>query len=459
MSGTFSGISTALSALYAQRRALEVTGQNIANANTDGYSRQRVDLRPVEIVPGATTYAVGDPSMNGVEVSGVTRIRDDFLESRGRAERALNGYLAGQKDVYARIEQVVGEPSDTGLQSQLSEFWGAWHDVANRPSDMAARNQLLQRATTVADTMRGIRDGLASLWGSNREALDANVAEVNQTADAVGELNYRIATATQSGLPVNELMDQRDRLTMKLSEMTGATVRPRDGGVADVMLAGAPLVYGQTVRHLEVAGATAMAGQAASPVAVQWADTHTSAAIGSGAMAATLETLGKTLPDTATQLDAVAANLASTINTQHKLGFDLTSTAGVDFFSGTDAATLAVAISDPTKVAASSSATAKYDGANATALADLAKDPASADATYRTFVVHLGVAAQTVNRRSDIQAVITKDVDASREAEAGVNLDEEMSNMLQYQRAYQAAAKVMSAVDSTLDTLINGIWR
>jgi flagellar hook-associated protein 1 FlgK len=341
----------------------------------------------------------------------------------------------------------------------MAEYWSAWHDVANRPGDQAARNQLLQRGVTVANTMHSIRDGLASLWGTTREALDANVAEVNQTADAVADLNQRIMMAKVNGLPANELMDQRDQLTMKLSETTGATVRLRADGTAEVLLGGAQLVYGDDARHLEVAGSVSMAGQATTPVVVRWADNHTTASIGSGSISATLEALGKTLPDTATQLDTVAAAFTSAVNTQHKLGFDLAGTAGVDFFSGTDAATIAVAISDPDKLAASSDTTKKYDGANATALADLAKDTAGADAKYRMFVINVGVAAQTVNRRADIQQAITEDVDAAREAEAGVNIDEEMTNLVQYQRAYESAAKVMSIVDATLDTLINMVRR
>src|SRR5690242_20028904 len=130
---TFSGLSTALSALYSQRRALDVTSNNIANVNTEGYSAQRATMTEVNDVRVPAVYATGNPGPAGVEVSDVSRLHDEFLDSRTRAERGLNSYLSGQKDVYAKIEQVIGEPSDTGIQSQMSDFWSAWHDVANRP--------------------------------------------------------------------------------------------------------------------------------------------------------------------------------------------------------------------------------------------------------------------------------------------------------------------------------------
>src|SRR5437762_310153 len=182
---SFSGLSTALSALYAQRRALDITGQNIANANTTGYSRQRAELTSIDSTRVPAMYSTGDIGPSGVEVSSVSRLHDEFLDSRSRTERGLNQYLLGQRDTYARIEQVVNEPSDTGIQSQMADLWAAWSDVANRPSDMSARNVVLQRASTIADSLSTAHGSLTSLWSSSREQLEARVQEVNTTATAV----------------------------------------------------------------------------------------------------------------------------------------------------------------------------------------------------------------------------------------------------------------------------------
>lgn len=452
---TFSGLSTALSSLYAQRRGLDVTGNNIANANTDGYSRERPELRAMDDPRVPAMYSTGDPGPAGVTVTTVSRLHDEFLDSRSRSEHALNTYLGGQVSTYGGVEQVIGEPSDTGLQNQLAEFWGAWHDVANSPGDDSARTQLISRGNTVADTLKTTHDAMGDLWGSTRERLDTEVADVNQTASAIAELNQKVVIANQSGLPANQLADQRDQMVLHLSELTGATSTPRMDGGVNVQIAGSMLVAGGDARQLEVIGATSMAGQAADPSVVRWTDNQLSAGINSGQLASTLESLNTTITGAAQGLDGVAANLVMAVNTQHELGFDLTGTPGVAFFNGSTASDITVALTSPDQIAASGDVTKKLDNGNATALANMAKDPSGVDANYRNFVSGIGVASQTVQRRASVQGGITDDVDEARQATSGVNLDEEMTSLLQYQRAYEAAAKVVTSVDDTLGTLIN----
>lgn len=459
MGSTFGGISTALSGMQVAQRAMELAGQNIANVNTEGYSRQRANIDSVPGTRVPAMYATGDTNHGGAKITDISRVRDEFLEARGRAEHGQSSYLDGKQRIYSHVEQVVGEPSDTGLQAQMSEFWAGWHDLANRPGDDAARTQTLARASELSDTVRGKHSALTSLWGSTREQLDVAVDDVNNTALAVADLNERIVLATQSGMPANELSDKRDQLVLRLSESTGASARMRENGAVDVVLDGNHLVSGGSVRKLEVAGATGMATQGASPVVVRWADTDATVNATSGRLAASLESLGSIIPGAATALDGVAAALANSVNTQHKAGFDLAGAAGENFFSGTTASTLTVAISDLTKLAASSSATTKFDGKNADALALLATSITGGDAMYRKFVVDLGVSAQAVSRRSDAQNVIMQDVDSARLGESGVSLDEEMTNLMAFQRSYQAAARVMNTIDSALETLINSTGR
>lgn len=450
-----------MSALYAQRRALDVTGQNIANANTEGYSRQRIVMSALGGPSSASVYAVGDPAGQGVVVSDLTRFHDEYLEARGRAEHASNAYLADKKTIYTSVEQVIGEPSDTGIQSQLSAFWSAWHDVANEPGDAAVRTQLLEKTITLTDSLRNARTGVASLWDSTRQQLTAYVTEVNTAADTVAQLNDSVRRAQQAGLPGNELADQRDVAVMHLVELTGASTRTVDDGSVTVSIEGSSLVSGSHTRHLQIVGATRMVDQASDPVGLAWVDTGAGATASAGKLAADLEALGTTLPGIAGQIDNVATTLMNTVNDQHMLGYDLNGDPGGAFFIGTDASDIQVAITDPRLVAAAGPpippATSSLDGSNADAMADLAKTAGGADTAYRQFVVDLGVAAQTAYSRAKIQDSITQDVDASRISASGVNLDEEAAAMLMYQRAYQAAAKVMAVIDETLASLINGI--
>ena len=176
---TFSGLNIGLSSLLAQRRGLELTGHNVANSNTEGYSRQRVRLAADggPITPAVHSRYTGPG--NGVTVADTQRLRDAFLESRAVLERGNDGSLRSQQTALARVEAVIGEPSDSGVQSQLSDFWSSWDDVANNPTDLAARSQLLQRASTLATGLGGAIGRLEAQWSGSQEQLDGTVAEVN----------------------------------------------------------------------------------------------------------------------------------------------------------------------------------------------------------------------------------------------------------------------------------------
>jgi flagellar hook-associated protein 1 len=461
---TFSGLSTALTSLHAQRRGMEVVSQNIANANTEGYSRQRADLQAIggPVIPGLHARAVDVGS--GVTVDQVHRIRDAFLDNRGRIEHAQAEYLSGQKQTLGRIEETFAEPSDTALQSQFAELWNSFSELSTRPGEPAVRTAVLQRATTVAATLRSSHEAIGSLWDSGREQLTSIVKDVNNIAATVAKLNEAVVATTQAGQPANELADQRDLLVMKLSELTGARAVARDDGSVDVHIGGSSLVYGGSVRLLKDGGATLMSQQGTNPVVLKWVDNDSAATPPSGKLASVLESLNTTLPTYAGRLDDIASALADKVNTQHVLGFDRNGVAGKPFFTGNTAELISVAITDPDEVAAASTTglapdgvtvIGTLDGANADKLADLATDDDGPDRKYRKLVVDLGVAAQTVNRRSSIQGAVVDEVDQARMGQAGVNLDEEMTNMVAFERAYQAAAKVISTIDQMLDTLIN----
>jgi flagellar hook-associated protein 1 FlgK len=455
MAGSFGGLSTALSALTAQRRGLDVTGQNIANANTDGYSRQRVGLQATGGSAVPAMFAVWTGAGSGVESTDVVRLRDAFLDARARTEHATGSYLTAQQQVYGQVEGLLAEPSDTGLQAQLGDLWSAWHDVANNPGDQSARAALLQRASTVTGTLNDTHAALASLWSTTRDQLDTLTADVNSAAARVAELNQAVVRAKAAGIPANELADERGQLTLHLAELTGATVLTKADGATDVLLGGSGLVNGSTARKLEAVGGAALGRQPADPAALRWTGNHAPATVPSGQLASVLETLGSTLPGYADGLDQVAANLAGTVNAQHASGYDLAGAAGRPFFTGSTAGTIAVAVTDPAKVAASGRPGANLDGGNADAMAGMVGATGGADRSYRQLVAQLGGATQTANRRAAIQASLATAADASVAAQSGVNLDEEMTNMLTYQRAYEAAARVMSTMDSALDTLIN----
>jgi flagellar hook-associated protein 1 FlgK len=445
----FNGLRIALSSLYAQRKALQVTGQNIANVNTEGYSRQRVELVADS---GPATPAVesryAGPGM-GVLTGDTTRQRDDFLELRSYQEHAVDAGLTESQSVLSRIELAFDEPSDDGLSKLISGFLAAFDDVANNPEDMAARAQLVEQGKTLMAGFTQLDAALATQRSSSIDQLSSVIDEVNHAASRVAELNQNISSAINNGFSPNELMDQRDQLIAQMAEQVGVTVRPSDDGMVNVFIGGTALVRGTQASALRVEVGT----DPAQTVRVTWAADSYPAGV-TGSAGGLLSGVNDVIPRYRDGLTAVAQQVAGDVNTLHRTGYALDGSTGHDFFV-TDASGRYVVdpaiVADPSLVAASASAGATRDGSVAQQIAELT----GVGDTYQRLVVGLGVESQAVNRRVDVQASIVEHVDAARESAAGVNLDEEMANMLQYQHAYDAAARFLTAVDQTLDTLIN----
>ena len=445
----FNGLRIALSSLYAQRKALQVTGQNIANVNTEGYSRQRVEMAANS---GPTTPAIesrySGPGM-GVLTGDTTRLRDQFLEVRGYQEHAVDAGLKESQSVLSRIELAFDEPSDDGLSKLISSFLSAFDDVANNPEDLAARAQLVEQGTTLMAGFTQLDAALATQRQSSVEELTSTVDEVNQAAARIAELNQNISSAINNGFSPNELMDQRDQLIAKMAEQVGVTVRPGENGAIDVFVGGTAIVRGAHVSPLRVEVGT----DPAQTVRVVWAADSYPAGV-AGAAGGLVSAANDVIPRYRAGLQAVAQQVADDVNALHRTGYALDGSPGLDFFTTDSSGRLQVnpaIVADPSLVAASASAGASRDGSVAQQIAELT----GVGDTYHRLVVGLGVESQAVNRRVDVQAAILEHVDAARESAAGVNLDEEMTSMLAYQHAYDAAARFLTAVDQTLDTLIN----
>ncbi len=462
---SMSSLTTALSALYAQRRGLDVTGHNIANANTEGFTRQRVDLvanaGPVSPAVISKWTGVGQ----GVDVAGTTRLRDAFLDLRSNQEHATQGQLETTQTVLGRIELGFGEPSDIGLAAQLAEFWSGWDDVANNPTDLAARNALLERASTLTTNLRGTAASMAALRTDLVDQVRAQTEAVNQMARSIAELNENIATSMQAGMSPTDLLDQRDLLVSKLSDTIGITVKPTENGGVDIFVGGTALVRGSSAEQLRV-------DAEGGTVTMRWVKDGYPATVSGGLMTGLINGVNDVIPRYLGQLDAIALRLHDMVNGAHAEGQDLDGNAGQDFFTATGAADIrlsAAVLRQPRAIAAAGMGAGAGDASNALRLAALAGhragnyqagDPAymegdGPDLLYRGLIVGIGVETDAVNRRSDIQYEITRQVDAARDAQSGVNLDEEMTNMLSYQRAYEAAARFMTAVDQMLDRLVN----
>jgi flagellar hook-associated protein 1 FlgK len=285
-----------------------------------------------------------------------------------------------------------------------------------------------------------------------RTKLDVTLVEANQVAADLAATNELISAGVTAGGDVSPLLDKRDQLGLRLAELTGAKAGlPDDQGRLDMTLNGVPLVQGS------VAGSISSDGGSPLALAVT-TGTNPPVAVPTGVkgeLGAIVDAVNVTLPGYLGQLNGFARTLADAVNAQHALGFDATGAAGAQVFGYTDgdeATTLSLLLTDPQGFAASGLAGGpNLDGSNADLLAGLT----SADDSYQSLVNTFGTQVASLNRLAANQQVLTDQLDGSADQLAGVNLDEEMANMVTAQRAYEAASKVITVLDSVLDTLIN----
>lgn len=457
MVGSFGSITSALSALRYQQVALDVAGSNISNATTDGYVRRRVVGESVSAAAPAL-WSRYDGHGDGVAVGEVRRMVDPLLDTRVRREHATYSFLATSQTVLSRIEEGIGEPGTTGVHAALLDLRNAWQDLALNPGGDAARQQVLGRAETVAQALRIQVANITGEEADQRVHLNNVVSEVNTAATGLAELNRSILVTEQNGTDAGTLRDQRDQLALRLAELTGAVSTVRPDGQFDVSVGGQSLVSGNEAGTFVVASGVTPTGDAdGSPITFRidatWGSTVLGTAPG-GELGAVTDILTTVLPSYRVGLDTIAADLAAAVNTQHGLGYDATGAPGGTFFSYdplVGAASLQVAITDPALVAASAVTGGARDGSNADALSRAGD---SVDA-YQRLVNGFGTQVAALQRQTANQGALRGALDDAWEQQAGINLDEETVNMVTAQRAYEAAARLMTTLDSVLDTLIN----
>jgi flagellar hook-associated protein 1 FlgK len=468
---TFSGLGTALSSLIAQRQALEVSGQNVANANTVGYTRQRAAIASLPAATVPSMFSTTDGVGQGAAVTGIDRLGDVFLDARVRNETSGAARLAAVAGEFKTLETTIGEPSKTGFSHDLTKFWTAWSDVAAKPEVAAGRSVLLENAKAVTNRIASMYQNTGTQWQQALTTTTSLVTQVNTTAANVADLNTRILAITNAGGSANELMDQRDLLVNQLSGLVGATTRTNADGSLDVMVSGNALVSGG--RHSELAvdpngPASFQAAVDGGSVSVVWASGGHPAGLEGGRVAGLLTTLappasGGTLTSAAVSLNSLATSIATQVNAVHSTSYTVegyaTGTTGGDFFTFTAgrpaALGMTVAVTRAEDVAVAAAGKGAYDGSRAAEMAAIATSTTSPDAAWSAFVVDLGVKSASAASRATVAEAARATASAAQLAQTSVDTDEESVNMLAYQRAYQGSARVLTAIDEMLDTLIN----
>ncbi|MFC0680679.1 flagellar hook-associated protein FlgK [Lysobacter korlensis] len=465
---TFGGLNTAYSGLTAARRGMEVVGQNITNATTAGYTRQRIETSAVAAPGSVSMFRTGVEPGAGVSVDAINRLSNEMLNGRVRTTAAETGYWGVRSTVLGRLETALREPSDAGLSSTLQDFWAGWQDVSNRPGDFAAGGVLLERSSLLASHIaQGYADATAE-WSGMRSQTQAIAADVNSLATDVAELNAQIRQALASGSSANELLDQRDLKATQLAALTGAAVRPRDDGTVDIVLGGDALVSSGRAREVVITGALRLEDAGGAPVQLEWADRPgVAVTVDGGELLGALSVLapadgtgkGGAIAEAAAAYNALATSLHDQVNAVHTTGVTGGGVAGGDFFelaAGVPAALgLRVVPTDATQIAAGGTAAGEGKGSTADKISQLGTKDGGPDDVWSSYVVRIGVESRATGQQLELADRAARAASTQQLAQSSVDLDEETTLLLTYQHAYQGAARVMTAIDEMLDTLIN----
>lgn len=465
---TFSGLNTAYTALNAARQGLDVVGQNIANVNTEGYTRQRVVTSSISGVAQTGALSHGTKPGQGVSVDGIARLGDLFVDSKVRNSAAAAGFWNVRASALGSLEGILQEPGENGISAQLSEFWAAWQDVSNRAGEPASASVLLEQSGVLTSRIGKAYTEIESEWSGMRARTGGMVSELNNAAQQVADLNGRIRAATAAGGSVNELLDKRSTLTATIAALAGGTARETADGTVEVLIGGNAIVSGDTFRPVTVVGGLRMEDGLADAVRLEWAHRPgTSIALDGGELAASVAVLapsdgngtGGVFAEAAQSLNTFATTLADQVNTIHRGGTTSGGDTGMDFFDFTDgmpaARGLTVVPKDMSGIASGAPGAGAYDGSIADAIAQIGINPDGPDSLWSSFVTGIGVASRTAVQQSALADISANAAVGAQLSASAVDMDEENINMLTHQMAYQGAARMMTAVDEMLDTLIN----
>lgn len=542
MRSTFMGLEASKRGLFTQQSALYTTGHNISNANTEGYSRQRVNMQPTLGYPGVGLNAPKTAGFigTGVEAHSVQRIRDEFIDRQYRQETNKLGYWESRSSAISQMEDIMSEPSEYGLDEAFRLFYGSLQDVANNPEDAASRKVAIQRAEHLADSFNYIDTQLKQIQGNLGNEIDVSTTQVNSILKQIAEINKQIQAVEPNGYMPNDLYDARDNLVDQLNEYLPVSIErvPSGGNALDIAEGRLTITFkttggteiklvegkkyanlstldsnGTSVDGDEDTTGTSSAyflfdkievsslGEPPTAGAGGGTITHGDFEGSKGKLLSLIDSYGYGsdqgyYPEMLTKLNRLANVFMDSFNELHKKGFTLAegvtpSVNGGDFFQGAGASDIKVIITNPNLIAASSKVGEEGDGKWALELANLQSKPIGAggfsvtvDGTttpialanpnadaighingatfqsyYKGLIGQLGVDGQESTRLQTNTETIRLTVENNRASMSSVSLDEEMTNMITFQQAYNANARMITVIDETLDKIINGMGR
>lgn len=366
------GLDTAVKALRAHQLAVDVASHNIANAQSPGYSRQRVLLRPVGL-DGSDHFSrdnlLGRPGF-GVDAKDVNRIRDMFLDFQARQSMSGQAQYEALSTPIENAEVVFNDPSDDGISALLAKFWASWHDVVNEPESSAARVALVHATTTFTTRVRAAHDQLTQQRVDLNQSVSSIADQINAKASELASLNLQVQQVELNGDMANDLRDRRDLLLDDLSKLGNISYSEDDSGSQTVYLGTHELVVGTAARRINTVDDPLNPGM----VKLQFAIDNDNVSVSAGQLKGVLDARDTALPELIGKLNLFASGLINSVNSIHQAGYGLDNATGLAFFSGTDASNIAVNATlagNPQSIAAATGASQPGNPSNALAIANL----------------------------------------------------------------------------------------
>ena len=451
MSSLFGTMGVALQSLLVQQGALETTANNIANANTPGYSRE------VPVLQESTPILSGNTLLGtGVTLKSVQSVRDNILDLRVDQETSQQSSLNSYVDSMNQVQALFNETQGTGLQTDLSNFFNSFQSLATNPTSSALAQGTITAGQDLADAISQTSQSLATTQQGLDQSVVQTVQQVNQLTSQVADLNQQIAVVSNSGNSPGPLEDQLDEALTNLSNLVDTAVVYANNGTATVTTSsGTALVAGDQSDPL-----TTQINPATGMNDVYAQGTDITSTIACGQLHGLISARDEGIPSTQSSLNNLAASLISAVNQQQNAGYDANGTKGADFFTpftpviaGSNAgaaATMTVAITNPNQVAASSDGT-QGDNGNATALANLQNSTIVSGQTpadyYSNMIDQVGNDVSNATSEQKAVGLVLTQLTNQQASISGVSLDQEATNLIQYQQAYEASARVISTVD------------
>ncbi len=453
--GSLSSIlSNATQSLLAQEAALSVTNNNIANANTVGYSRETVSLQE-----SAPTLSGAISVGNGVTLTGIQSVHDELLDLRIQQQTSQQSSADAQVNALTQI-QTLFPTTGTSLSSSLSGFFTSLSALSSNPTSTADRQTVLSSAQTLVNQFNSISAGLSGPSSSLNTTVSTDVTQINQLSAQAATLNQQITQQNATGQTSGTLQDQLGQVETQLATLTNLTVTHGTDGDSLSTGNGTPLVLGNQSYALQTSP-----GAGGNLQVLDSSGTNITSAITSGDLGGTIQVRDTDIPTLQTSLDTLANQFATAFNAAQATGYDQNGAQGAALFTipttvAGSAAAIKLTTTNPTAVAASSDGSSGSNGnvANLVALQN-ATLPSGQSATSQVSSLTYQVGSLTANANTQASAVALSltSLNAQRSSASGVSIDEESANLIRYQQAYEASAKVISTIDSLFDTTINMI--